>query len=162
MTDRTHQWKIGEVADYLGTTPRTLRFYEEQGLLHPRRTSRGTRLYSGHDWERAAMILRLAGLGVPLEEIRALVAAREESGTGDEAGHRVHRLLRRLHREAEARKAECEALMAEIDAADALVRRCYDCPNPPTPAGCPGCPAFRGREDAPLLEVVWEEEGPFE
>ena len=48
-------WKIGQVADALGTTPRTLRFYEEQGLLTPRRTERGTRLYTAHDWERARL-----------------------------------------------------------------------------------------------------------
>ena len=158
MSEGWHQWKIGEVADQLGTTTRTLRFYEEQGLLHPRRTARGTRLYSGHDWERARMILRLAALGIPLEEIRALVAARGASRSGDEASHRVHGLLSRLHREAEAQKAECEAIMAEIDAADRLVRQCYDCPNPPTPQGCPHCPAYRGREEAPMLEVVWQEE----
>ncbi|HKL77799.1 MAG TPA: MerR family transcriptional regulator [Gammaproteobacteria bacterium] len=160
MTDRRQQWKIGEVAEFLETTTRTLRFYEEQGLLHPRRTERGTRLYSAHDWERASMILRLAALGVPLEEIRDLVNARGQSHTGDEAGHRVHHLLRRLHQEAEAKRAECEAVLAEIDAADRLVRKCYHCPNPPTPQGCPDCPALRGREDAPLLEVVWEEDDP--
>ena len=151
-------WKIGELAEALGTTTRTLRFYEEQGLLHPRRTERGTRLYSGHDWVRARMILRLAALGIPLEAIRDLAMARPASATGDEAGHRVHQLLGHLREDVEAIRDACDALLADIAAADNLVRRCYRCSNPPTPSGCPGCPAYGAREEVPLLEVVWEEE----
>ncbi|SCY53445.1 MerR family transcriptional regulator [Thiohalorhabdus denitrificans] len=158
MTPRRQHWKIGEVAEQLGTTTRTLRFYEEQGLLRPARTDRGTRLYSDRDRQRARLILELAGLGISLEEIRALVAAREASGTGDEAGHKVHDLLGRLHGEAAALKARCEALMGEIEAADRLVRRCYDCPRPPTATGCPECPARKGQEDAELLKLVWQEQ----
>ena len=152
------RWKIGEVAEALGTTTRTLRFYEEQGLLHPRRTGRGTRLYSDHDWTRAQVILRLAGLGVPLEEIRALAGARPASASGDEAGHRVHGQLHGLRREVEGLREACDALLADIDAADGLVRRCYHCPNPPTPSGCPDCPAYAARDEVALLEVVWEDE----
>jgi DNA-binding transcriptional MerR regulator len=156
VTER--HWKIGEVAEALGTTARTLRFYEEQGLLRPRRTGRGTRLYTSHDWVRAQAILRLAALGIRLEEIRELADLRAASASGDEAGHRVHRQLGALRNEVEGIRAACDELLADIDEADALVRRCYRCPNPPTPSGCPQCPAHAAREDVPLLEVIWEEE----
>ena len=151
-------WKIGEVAEALGTTTRTLRFYEEQGLLHPRRTEGGTRLYSEHDWVRARVILRLASLGIPLEEIRELAGLRAASTSGDEAGHRVHGQLDTLRREVTALRDACDALLADIDAADDLAQRCYQCPNPPTPSGCPRCPANAARAEVPLLEVVWEDE----
>ena len=42
--------KIGDVARQLGTTARTLRYYEEQGLLTPPRTAKGTRLYAPGTW----------------------------------------------------------------------------------------------------------------
>lgn len=151
-------WKIGELAEALGTTTRTLRFYEEQGLLRPRRTSGGTRLYSGHDWLRAQVILRLAALGIPLETIRRLAELRGESATGDEAGHRVHGQLDRLYHEVAGIRAACDALLGDIEAADRTVRRCYRCPNPPTTSGCPECPAHAAREEVALLEVIWEDE----
>jgi len=155
-------WKIGQVADALGTTPRTLRFYEEQGLLTPRRTTRGTRLYTAHDWERARLVLHLAGLGIPLEEIRALVTARPGSDTGDQASRRVGTHLHHLWREAEAIRDMAEALMADARATEAVVRQCRDCPNPPTPSGCPRCPALAHLEEDGLLNLIWdpeEEEG---
>lgn len=154
-------WRIGQVAEALGTTTRTLRFYEEQGLLTPRRTARGTRLYSAHDWERAQLILRLTGLGVPLEEIKELVTARGASASGDQAAHKVHRLLTRLREEAEALRNAAEGLISDVEAADAQVRRCYHCHNPPTPAGCPDCPALGRLEEDVLLNLIWDpEESP--
>ena len=161
MAEWPDLWKIGQVADALDTTPRTLRFYEEQGLLTPRRTGRGTRLYSAHDWERARLTLELAGLGIPLEEISALVAARSRSATGAQATREVRRHLHHLRRQAEAIRDRAEALLADVAAAEAAVRACGDCPNPPTPAGCPRCPALARLEEDALLNLIWdpEEEG---
>lgn len=77
--------KIGEVADLLGTTPRALRFYEEEGLVAARRTSGGTRLYSKEDIARFRAILRLAHAGVPLSLIKELATAREKFTSGAQA-----------------------------------------------------------------------------
>lgn len=49
--------KIGEVAERLGTTPRTLRFYDQEGLIRPRRSEKGTRHYGEDDIERLQAIL---------------------------------------------------------------------------------------------------------
>jgi DNA-binding transcriptional MerR regulator len=68
--------KIGAIAAQLGTTVRTLRFYEEQGLVQPRRTPGGTRVYDEADVARFAVILVLARLGFPLHELAALAAVR--------------------------------------------------------------------------------------
>ncbi|WP_454918029.1 MerR family transcriptional regulator [Xanthobacter sediminis] len=66
---------IGDLAREFGTTLRALRFYEDKGLLAPRRDGM-TRLYSIADRERLAVILKGKQLGFTLAEIRALVAAR--------------------------------------------------------------------------------------
>lgn len=66
---------IGDLAREFGTTLRALRFYEDKGLLAPRRDGM-TRLYSVADRERLAVILKGKQLGFTLAEIRALVAAR--------------------------------------------------------------------------------------
>ena len=69
--------QIGEVSDRTGVTQRTLRFYEERGLLAaPTRMEGGFRLYSEEDVERVAQIRRLQNLlNLSLAEIKEMVDA---------------------------------------------------------------------------------------
>ena len=71
--------QIGEVAERTGVTQRTLRFYEEKGLLKPpTRMEGGFRLYSELDIQRLERIKRLKQLlGFPLAEIKEMVDAEE-------------------------------------------------------------------------------------
>ena len=76
--ERTAELRIGQVAELTGTTPRTIRYYEEIGLLPaaPGRESGAHRVYGEADVERLRELLRLKDLlGVSLEELRELVAA---------------------------------------------------------------------------------------
>jgi DNA-binding transcriptional MerR regulator len=70
--------RIGEVAELTGTTPRTIRYYEEIGLLPPAegRQPGSHRLYEEGDVERLRDVLRLKDLlGLSLDELRELVEA---------------------------------------------------------------------------------------
>jgi DNA-binding transcriptional MerR regulator len=72
--------RIGDVAKLAGTTPRTIRYYEELGLLPqaPERPSGGHRLYSPEEVERLREVIRLKELlGVSLQELKELLAAEE-------------------------------------------------------------------------------------
>jgi DNA-binding transcriptional MerR regulator len=71
--------QIGEVAERTGVTQRTLRFYEEKGLLNPpSRMEGGFRLYSEEDVERVEKIKQLQKLlGFSLAEIKEMVEADE-------------------------------------------------------------------------------------
>lgn len=71
--------QIGEVAERTGVTQRTLRFYEERGLLKPpSRMEGGFRLYSEADIQRVERIRRLQQLiGLTLAEIKEMVDAEE-------------------------------------------------------------------------------------
>lgn len=71
--------QIGEVADRTGVTQRTLRFYEERGLLKPpSRMDGGFRLYSETDVGRVEQIKRMQSLlGLTLAEIKEMVEAEE-------------------------------------------------------------------------------------
>ncbi len=71
--------QIGEVAERTGVTQRTLRFYEERGLLKPpSRLDGGFRLYSEDDVRRVEQIKRLQSLlGFTLAEIKEMVEANE-------------------------------------------------------------------------------------
>jgi DNA-binding transcriptional MerR regulator len=79
-TDQEHPYlQIGEVAERTGVTQRTLRFYEEKGLLQPpSRLEGGFRLYSEMDVERVERIKRLQTLlGFTLADIKEMVEAEE-------------------------------------------------------------------------------------
>lgn len=70
--------QIGEVADHLGVSPRTIKYYEELGLVAPReRSPGGFRLYGTADVERLERILRLKGMGFSLGAIREFLAVRD-------------------------------------------------------------------------------------
>ena len=77
---RTGSLRIGDVARLLGTTPRTIRYYEEIGLLPetPARRSGGHRIYTETEVERISEVMRLKDLlGVSLEELKTLLTAEE-------------------------------------------------------------------------------------
>jgi DNA-binding transcriptional MerR regulator len=66
------QYTIRQLADEFDVTTRTLRFYEERGLLNPSRVNT-TRSYSSADRTRLRLILRGKRLGLSLEESSAIV-----------------------------------------------------------------------------------------
>ena len=79
MAEKQGALQIGEVAQRTGVTQRTLRFYEEKGLLRPpSRMDGGFRLYSEDDVKRVEHIRRLQDLlGISLADIKDMVDADE-------------------------------------------------------------------------------------
>jgi MerR family transcriptional regulator, repressor of the yfmOP operon len=71
--------RIGKVAEMTGTTPRTIRYYEEIGLLTAAKREPGAhRLYEAADVERLTEVLRLKDLlGISLDEVKQLAAAEQ-------------------------------------------------------------------------------------
>jgi DNA-binding transcriptional MerR regulator len=103
--------RIGDVAKLVGTTPRTIRYYEEIGLLSgaPERPSGGHRLYSGAEVERLREVMRLKELlGVSLHELKALLAA-------EEARAAVRAQLRREDVHPERRRELLEEALGHLD-----------------------------------------------
>jgi len=81
MTTQTEErrYRIGEVAERVGVTTRTIRYYEELGLLGPTARPKGAhRVYTEADIARLEELIRLRDLlGLTLEEIVALAEAEE-------------------------------------------------------------------------------------
>ncbi|QTO42708.1 MerR family transcriptional regulator [Burkholderia latens] len=74
---------VSDAASRLGVTPRTLKYYEERGLVTPSRSSGRYRLYDEADLERFARILRLRALGFSLHGITDMLKRPlEETGDG--------------------------------------------------------------------------------
>jgi MerR family transcriptional regulator, repressor of the yfmOP operon len=98
--------RIGEVAELLGTTPRTIRYYEEIGLLPAAddREQGKHRIYTQADVERVREIMRLRDLlGLSLEEVSALLEA-------EDARAQLRREIRETEDPAEIKRILEEAL----------------------------------------------------
>ena len=113
---------IAELCREFGITLRTIRFYEDKGLLSPRRIN-GTRVYSRRDRARLALILRSKAIGAPLSEIKQYLDMYGAHGEG-----RVQQLRFVLDRtdraisELETKRAHIDACLAELGVINATVR----------------------------------------
>jgi DNA-binding transcriptional MerR regulator len=100
-------YTVGAVAELTGVSVRTLRHYDEVGLLQPSgRNAAGYRLYSPEDLQRLQRVLFYRELGFGLDTI-AVIAADPGSTDGDH--------LRRQRQLLTARIARCQAMVAAID-----------------------------------------------
>jgi DNA-binding transcriptional MerR regulator len=110
--------RIGDVARLVGTTPRTIRYYEEIGLLPeaPARPSGRHRIYTQAEVERLGEVMRLKELlGVSLEELKTLL-------TAEEARAEVRAQLRREDVQPERRRQLLDEALGHIDRQLELVR----------------------------------------
>jgi DNA-binding transcriptional MerR regulator len=124
------RYRIGDVAERVGTTPRTIRYYEGMGLLPapPAHAKGRHRTYGESDVRRLQELIRLRDLlGVSLDELRSLVESEEarsllrerwQAGTDDR-----HAILEQSHRHVTAqleivrsRRRALEQLEAELSA----------------------------------------------
>jgi DNA-binding transcriptional MerR regulator len=149
-------FKIGEVAAMLDTTVRTIRYYEEEGLLVPHRTDGGTRLYSEHHIDRLRAILHLAENGFPLDVIGLIGNTRQTCATGDEGSKKLIGILDSTISHIEAKITDLKALKSELIAASKLITRCKGCRNQPSSKGCPECPLNKNLAKIEALNLIWE------
>src|SRR5690242_19016495 len=73
--------RVQEFAKMAGVTVRALHHYDRLGLVKPRRSDAGYRLYSARDLERLEQVVALKFLGIPLKQIKA-VLERDGKGLG--------------------------------------------------------------------------------
>jgi len=118
--DSQRIYSIAELSREFAITPRTIRFYEDEGLIKPRRQGL-TRLYSVGDRTRLSWILRGKRLGFSLAEIRELLDLYQVDRTGVQ---QLRELLRRsrLHiADLERRRRDLDAHINEFKEVEAHV-----------------------------------------
>lgn len=125
---------IKEVADRAGLPAKTIRYYEEIGLIRPLRGANGYRAFRESDLHKLAFLARARGLGFTIEECRRLLALYEDRG-------RASADVKAL---AEAHLRDMEAKIVELRAMQAALRDLV--------AGCAG----DQRPDCPILTGLAE------
>jgi DNA-binding transcriptional MerR regulator len=120
-TERT-EFSISELAREFSITPRAIRFYEDQGLIAPRRDGQ-RRIYAPRDRTRLKLTLRGKRLGLTLSEIRELIDMYEP---GRDERPQLERFLAVLesHRASLLQqRTDIEAQLAEIQSFEKRVRK---------------------------------------
>ncbi len=121
LEDRPHQ--IGELAEKFGITLRTIRFYEERGLIKPRRASARVRLYDLAAVSRLSLIVACRRYGLGVDDIADLLALRDRDGVEAFRPRLVAALAARRDvmraeiREAEIRLDDLDRWLGEIERA---------------------------------------------
>jgi MerR family copper efflux transcriptional regulator len=124
---------VGQLAHATGVPAKTIRYYEQVGVLPvPRRSGAGYRHYSRHDVHRLLFIRRARALGLSLATLKAL-AAELDSGECLTMRPRLHALVTEQLRAVQQQIAECQLLERQL--AQVLQRLQTSVPTPHT-HGC--------------------------
>jgi len=113
LTQITARFAISDLAREFGITPRTIRFWEDQGILAPEREGRN-RVFTRRDRARLKMALRGKRLGLSLAEIKDLIGM--YSGTEDETPQLIEclRVMSKRREALEQQREDIEAMLADI------------------------------------------------
>ena len=118
---------IGDAASVSGLPAKTIRYYEDIGLIRPRRGTNGYRDFRDADLHRLAFLARARSLGFTIEDCRTLLALHEDR----------RRTSAEVKRIAEEHLANIDRKLAELDSIrrvlSRLVRRCHGDARPACP-----------------------------
>lgn len=144
--------KVGELARVCGKTVRTLRLYEELGLLIPEcRSKGGFRLYRNDAVRRVKWIDSMQQLGYTLQEIRELTGEIEDRKTGPQAATKLRELFLAQLNEARANIARLRALEGDLMMSLSYLESCQTCEPATDREVCATCSRPHDVKEAPLL-----------
>lgn len=113
MVLRAHEIGIGTLSKRTGLAPSAIRYYEDEGLVHPERTAAGQRRYLRSDIRRLSFVMIAQKLGFPLARIRALLNRLPDKRTPNARDWR--KISAEMRGELDARIAELERLRDTLD-----------------------------------------------
>ena len=118
--------QIGEVAQRVDLSLRTVRYYEEMGLITPEeRTHGGFRLYTEKNIERLFLIKQMKPLGFSVQEMRDLLDTRDALAELDPHDPRRQQAAEELSQFAEAADERCRKLRTQLAAGAKLAKQLY-------------------------------------
>lgn len=146
----------GELARACHTTVRTVRFYEESGLVEPLdRKDGGHRLFRQGTEERLRLIMDLREAGLSLQEIKELFELKGQSRSAKEAARRMGDAIERRAEDLQAKIAVLRRLRDDLAAMAAVLHECEPCEATRFPERCPTCDVM-ARPDLPrAMRLLW-------
>ena len=150
--------RIGDLARKAGTTMRTIRYYEQLGLIAPAtRTKGGFRLYEEDELRKLRLIKNLQLVDTPLAQVKAFFDQRRRGRVASDITPGITRLLQQQLCEVEKRIVQYRAVQDSLRETIEILRCCAECSLEPGPEVCPRCPVITSRAEIPLhMQAVIE------
>jgi MerR family Zn(II)-responsive transcriptional regulator of zntA len=152
----------GDMARLTGNTLRTVRFYEEAGILRPdRRSAGGHRLFSRRELDRLQFITDMRAAGLSLDEIKSLLELKVSAETGSEAASAALGAIDQQIGSLEQKVELFTRLTAELKDARRILTECRSCNNARCfPDACDECEVVSEGGVLPQsMRVLWAVEG---
>jgi DNA-binding transcriptional MerR regulator len=150
----------GDMARLSDSTLRTVRFYEQEGLIEPeRRSSCGHRLFSGSELMKLQLALDLREAGLSLQSIKDLYCLKSGCACPEEASHRMSHVLTREIDTMQQKIAKLRKLREELTAMVSVLTECQSCEEGSFPLSCEKCDVLGNPELPRALRVLWHDCG---
>jgi DNA-binding transcriptional MerR regulator len=139
-----------------GCTLRTVRFYEEAGILTPcERSGGGHRYFQPADLARLQLVLDLRDAGLSLEDIRTLIELKHRSTDPQAASREMSRLLETQIGEMQRKMDVLRRLRAELGSMVTVLEECSSCGDHPFPESCADCDVLERPALPRAVRVLW-------
>lgn len=148
----------GDMARQSRSTLRTVRFYEEAGLLEPAaRTEGGHRLFPPAELRKLKLVAELRAAGFALDEIKEMLGTKLRCDCGAEASRDISEQLARQIAIMNQRIGLMKRLLAELESAQEHLNDCAQCQDGHYfPNACGECEVMAGEGPLPnALSVLW-------
>ncbi len=122
MSEPSEIYTISDLAREFDVTPRTIRFYEDEGLLEPQRVG-SRRVYSKRDYVRLKLILRGKRLGFSLAEVREMLDIYDSAHDERPQLQKFVAALAARREQLEQQREDLEEVLAEIRAFEQQSRK---------------------------------------
>lgn len=149
-------FKIGELAKLSGLSIRTIRGYEEMGIISSARSDGGTRYYDEADLTIAQLAHKMRALNIPVTTIQDIATKRRGYQTGDSSSAAMTDLLEQLSDDLRMQASKLLELEDEVMRTLRMLRGCRGCGNIPSPETCPDCPMETSAQKTALSQMIWQ------
>jgi DNA-binding transcriptional MerR regulator len=153
----------GEMARRSSNTLRTVRFYEEEGILRPvRRTEGGHRLFDRRELDRLMLVTDMRAAGLSLDEIKQILEVKQNAASGGEASKIAISLLARRIEELRGKLAVLARLQDDLTQTTDIMAACVTCDGTRFPSRCDTCSVITSQVTLPRsMRVLWStQSGP--
>lgn len=146
----------GDMARMTGSTLRTVRFYEEAGLLTAvARSDGGHRMFSDRERVKLQLVLDLREAGLSLSDIKELFELKNTCKTADDASQHMSEILERQIEDMQKKITKLRRLREELASTITVIRECRSCDDARFPLRCGDCEVLN-RPDLPrAVRLLW-------
>jgi DNA-binding transcriptional MerR regulator len=147
----------GDMARLSKTTLRTVRFYEQEGLISSMAREGGChRKFARSELRKLQMISDLRDAGLSLHEIKALMGLKSRCATATTAACQMTDALGRCVKELQERIDTLGRLRTELVSTISSIQRCRDCRAPDFPARCSECDVTNHPDSSRATRLLWK------